>query len=243
MTESVTKVINLNREEAERLTHRIELKLGTLADAYESVMPLIREAIERKAHEALDYQTVQAYVEARFAGHLTRLEANVRVGVVKELQAAGMSTRAIAPIVGVSHMTVARDLDAGVTSVTTDVEPEVETFTGDVLDPESQPEPFKIVGRDGKQYPRPDPRPEQPGPFVLDDSSGDLRRRERNRVIQQALSRAWSFQQYDAEEAAEVMEDADWTTLDHLIQNLESWRDRARAARQQTLAPVKELKR
>jgi N6-adenosine-specific RNA methylase IME4/transposase-like protein len=103
-------VTALSRDAAERLTTRISLKLGTLADAYESVMPLIREAIDGKAHEVLGYPSIGAYAADRFGDSLTRLGVDMRRDVVGELLSAGMSIRAIAPIVGASKSTVANDI-------------------------------------------------------------------------------------------------------------------------------------
>jgi len=132
---------SLSRADAERLTVRIDLKLGTLADAYESVMPLIRQAIDGRAHEALGYPSIGAYAADRFGDKLTRLGVDIRRDVVKELTAAGMSTRDIAPVVGVSHVTVANDQSA------------VKDLT-----------PASIVGQDGKEYTRPsgERQPRQP---------------------------------------------------------------------------------
>lgn len=93
----------MTRVEAERITARIADKLDTIADHLEQVMPLIGEALTREAWRALGYQTPQAYVEERFKGALTRLPREVRRPVVAELSAAGMSTRAIAPIVGTAR--------------------------------------------------------------------------------------------------------------------------------------------
>ena len=93
-------------EEADHITLRISLKLDTLADAHESVMPLIREAIERRAYVALGYPSLSAYVADRFDDSLSRLGVDMRREVVKELSAAGMSIRAIAPILGVGKDTV-----------------------------------------------------------------------------------------------------------------------------------------
>lgn len=107
----------LDEREAERLTQRIALKLDAMADTYAGVMPLIREAIERRAYLALGYDGVSAYVSDRFGDTLAKLNVGMRREVVHELTEAGMSTRAIAPVVGVSHMTVKRD-QAGVTPVT-----------------------------------------------------------------------------------------------------------------------------
>ena len=71
----------LTEEEAERLTTDISHKLGIIADNTEAVMPLIREAIERKAYEALGYPSHGAYVAERFGDTLTRLEVAQRAGV------------------------------------------------------------------------------------------------------------------------------------------------------------------
>ncbi len=105
----------LSAEEAERLTMRISLKLDAMADAYAGVMPLIREAIERGAYSVLGYRSVGEYVSDRFGGALSKLGVDMRREVVRELTAAGMSTRAIATVVDVDQATVVRDLrrDAG----------------------------------------------------------------------------------------------------------------------------------
>lgn len=100
----------LSHSEAERLTMRISLKLDSLADAYMGVMPLIREAIERQAFAVLGYRSVGEYVSDRFGGALSKLAVEMRREVVRELTDAGMSTRAIAPVVGVSNKTVHQDL-------------------------------------------------------------------------------------------------------------------------------------
>jgi hypothetical protein len=99
--------------DAERITTRIGLKLGIIADDYESVMPLLREAIDRKAYDALGYRSHSDYMADRFRDSLAWLPADSRRGVVRELTAAGMSTRGIAPIVGVNQSTVIRDQKSG----------------------------------------------------------------------------------------------------------------------------------
>jgi hypothetical protein len=145
--QSVTETADkqpLTTAEAERLTTRIGLKLGILADTYESVMPLIREAIDRNAHIALGYPSFGAYAAGRFSDSLSRLGVDMRRDVVKELTAAGMSTRAIAPIVGVSKDTVNRD-QAAVSHET----PSSEDAAVTEITPDS------VTGIDGKEYTRP----------------------------------------------------------------------------------------
>lgn len=117
-TETGELIEPLDRAEAERLTTRIRLRLDTIADNYVAVMPLIREAIERQAFAALGYTGVSQYVSECFGDALAHLGVEVRREVVRELTAAGMSTRAIAPVVGVSHDTVHKDIRAGVRDLT-----------------------------------------------------------------------------------------------------------------------------
>lgn len=165
----------LDAAEAERLTMRIQLRLGTIADNYDAVMPMIREAIERDAATALGYKGVSDYIADRFGESLARVGMDMRGDVVKELTAAGMSTRSIAPVVGVSHMTVQRDL-----AVVTDV-------------PTARP--ARVVGTDGKSY-----APSQPAVRV-DHETGEVSdapapqrayapRMDVVRVINSALTRA-----------------------------------------------------
>jgi hypothetical protein len=102
-----------------------------MADACEEVMPMLRELFESEAHLALGYPSYGAYIQDRFGGSLARLGIETRREVVRELTAAGMSTRDIAPVLGVSKDTVNRD-QLAVSSET----------------------PEMIIGHDGKAYPR-----------------------------------------------------------------------------------------
>jgi hypothetical protein len=114
------ELVEFDRAAAERRAERIILRLDTIADNYAAVMPMIREAIEKRDDIALGYRSPGDYVSDRFGGALQRLGVDVRRAVVGELTAAGLSTRAIAPVVGVSHTTVERDLDATGTHVPVD---------------------------------------------------------------------------------------------------------------------------
>lgn len=111
-------VEQMTEEEASSITTRISVKLDAIADNYESVMPLIRDAITRQAYVALGYVSPGAYVADRFGHALSRLGIELRREVVRELSEAGLSTRAIAPVVAVSHVTVATDIAAGVKPLT-----------------------------------------------------------------------------------------------------------------------------
>lgn len=95
----------------------------------------------------------------KWSAHIVR-----RRPVVAQLSAAGMSTRAIAPVVGVSDMQVRRDRQ---------VRPDVAPAPADSTS--ALPEAPAVVGLDGKTYTRPAP-PEAPKPkrAPLGDSARDI---------------------------------------------------------------------
>lgn len=119
----------MTRDEAERLSSRIGLRLDTMADNWAGALPLIREAIERNAFSALGYASHGAYVSDRFGDSLAKLGMELRREIVRELTDAGLSTRAIAPVFGVSHKTIVKDRQAA------DVVPEVPPADSESFDP------------------------------------------------------------------------------------------------------------
>lgn len=123
------EVIEFDRAAAERRAERIRLRLDSIADSYTAVMPMIREAIEKRDDVALGYRSVSEYVSDRFGGALTRLGVEVRREVVRELTEAGMSSRSIAPIVGVSDRMVRKDQSTGGNPVPTSPSPETPAVT------------------------------------------------------------------------------------------------------------------
>lgn len=128
------------------------MRLDAIADNYAAVMPMIREAIEKRDDLALGYRSPGEYVADRFGGSLQRLGVDVRRAVVGELTAAGMSTRAIGTVLNVGNATVFRDQRAGVSSETPqhhqapereEASVAISSESGDVdeLDSASTPEP------------------------------------------------------------------------------------------------------
>ena len=109
------EIVEFDRAAAERRAERITLRLESIADNTEAVKGMIREAVEKRDDVALGYRSLGEYVSDRFGGSLSRLGIEVRRAFVSELTQAGMSTRAIAPVVGVNQATVVRDVarDAG----------------------------------------------------------------------------------------------------------------------------------
>ena len=169
------ETINLTEQEARRLTERIRTALDRVSTAWADLAERITEAYQRRADLALGYGSWAEYAEAELKPS-EGLAADVRRQLVGMLSAQGMSTRAIAPTVGVSQQAVAKVLRHP--DVTTKLSPEPESlaeYRGRVLrdaetnhkiikltGPESvsDPTPAKVVGLDGKAYARPEPKPQ-----------------------------------------------------------------------------------
>lgn len=157
------EIVDFDRAAAERRAERITLRLDAIAENYRMVLPMIREAIEKRDDLALGYRSPGDYVSDRFGQSLAGLGIEVRRAVVGELTQAGLSTRAIAPVVGVDSATVHRDLTrvAHATPQTERTEPaSVGPQGGDreeSVAPTGTPRPA-VTGIDGKTYAPPAPR-------------------------------------------------------------------------------------
>jgi hypothetical protein len=179
------EIVEFDKAAAERRAERITLRLDAIADNYNAVLPMIREAIEKRDDLALGYRSPGDYVSDRFGQALAGLGIEVRRAVVGELTAAGLSTRAIAPVVGVSNFTVHEDQKAtapvrDLTPEPSDEWPEDDLPTPIEFDPEPVADvtPRPVTGIDGKEYPRPTPaKPKRrPLPDVARDAGYDLRK-------------------------------------------------------------------
>ncbi|MGI8433741.1 MAG: hypothetical protein ACR2LE_03250, partial [Nocardioidaceae bacterium] len=80
-----------------------------IAENVESVLSLIEQARAASVHEVLGYRSWTEYVADKFGGTLTRIGKAERLPIVELLAEQGMSTRAIATVVGVSQPQVVRD--------------------------------------------------------------------------------------------------------------------------------------
>ena len=141
----------MTRDQAERLTERIRLTATSFMETRDKLARLIREAQEGEAHKALGIASWTEYVSQVFSDTpLMRLSRVERKELVSELADEGMSTRAIAPIVGASNYTVSKDLQ-GVRDLAPDAGPR------------------QITGRDGKTYTRPAPEP-----VTVDHETGEI---------------------------------------------------------------------
>jgi hypothetical protein len=127
--------------EAQKLTERIRVTAHNYAEAREKLQAYVAEAKAGNAHLALGYASWTAYLSEVLGEEPMRLARGERQEMVQMLSAEGMSTRAIAPIVGASQMQVVRDI-AGETNVS----------------------PAPVQGMDGKTYRRPEPKTEPAEP-------------------------------------------------------------------------------
>lgn len=102
--------IPLTADDARRLTERIRIRLDRVSTAWADLGEAITEAFQRRADLALGYGSWADYADAELKP-AKGLAVEVRRQLVSMLSAAGMSTRAIAPAVGVkSDQTIRADL-------------------------------------------------------------------------------------------------------------------------------------
>ena len=142
------------------LFRSIRVTAHNYTEAKEKLLALVQEAKDGGAHEALGYKSWTAYLAEVLGDEPLRLARDDRQEMVKVLSAEGMSTRAIAPIVGASHMQVKRDMDAGVTNVP----PVLSDDPGKIVRLTGPDSAATVMGMDGKSYSRPEPAPEPTEP-------------------------------------------------------------------------------
>lgn len=189
----VVAVRLLSPADAQRLTQRIKLVASGVRDGLFKLRNLVDDAKSTNAWQVLGFASWTAYLADTLGSEPMRLARQERQEIVAYLSGEGMSTRAIAPIVGASKDTVQRDR-AGVSNETpAESEPVVDVQTGEVLDgqvefmadrlhqaennrevvkitgPSSVADPKPITGIDGKTYQRPvKPREEHRSPLTGD---------------------------------------------------------------------------
>lgn len=138
-------VQHMSADDARRLTERIRITAHNYAEARDKLVALVQEAKDGNAHEALGYESWTAYLSETLGAEPMRLARDDRQDMVRVLSAEGMSTRAIASVVGVDQKTVSNDRRA---------QREREEF--------SSPAPAApVTGLDGKTYTRPEPKEEE----------------------------------------------------------------------------------
>lgn len=165
--------VALTEADARRLTERIRTALDRVSTAWADLAERITEAYQRRADLALGYGSWSEYAEAELKPS-EGLAADVRRQLVGMLSAQGMSTRAIAPVVGITDRGVRKSIAAQVgTRFPPDESESLDECRGRVLadaeatgkvvkltGPQSvtDPTPARVVGLDGKTYTRPEPK-------------------------------------------------------------------------------------
>lgn len=154
----------ITETEARRLTTEARSEFRSASDHHERAWTLVTEAVQGGGHLALGYRSPGDYLAAEFDGVLSNLDVAARRIAVREMTGWGLSTRAIAPVVGASKDTVQRDR-AGVSHETP--APEWTSASRALADIDQPSEPVitehrttettKTVGIDGKSYPKPQP--------------------------------------------------------------------------------------
>lgn len=166
----------MSEHDARKITERIRIVAHNYTEAKAKLIELVQQAKDGNAHEALGYPSWTAYLAETLGDEPMRLARDERQEMVKVLSAEGMSTRAIAPIVGVSNKTVSQDRREVLPRVTPDPKSDAELLAGAEWSPEAvedeprftdepghvQPVTGTITGMDGKQYTRPEPKEHKP---------------------------------------------------------------------------------
>lgn len=181
----MTEVMKRDLTWARKITERLRLQATNYQEARDKIRATIAEAQEGDAAGLLGYASWTAYAADVLGDAPLRLERDERRELVQELAQTGMSTRAIAPIVGVGNKTVHRDLQAGVSNdtpaprPTERVEVSREVIPGDpgegdeliITFAPTEPEPKRITGLDGKTYKAPEAK--KPNRRPLTDAAND----------------------------------------------------------------------
>jgi len=124
-------ISTIDTSAAERRALKIGLRLDAIADNYEAVVPMIREALELGDHETLGYRSPGDYLADRYGKALARLPIAVRretVAAIDSVQT--LSNRSLAPVFDVDQATITRDrraITAGVAPATPASAPSAES--------------------------------------------------------------------------------------------------------------------
>ena len=215
--------VAMTEHEARRVTERIRAIAVTVKDQLEKLQTLLNEARDGEAWRALGYASWTAYLADVMGEQPLRLPRDERQQIVGYLAGEGMSSRAIAPIVGAGHVTVTRDIarvsnetpaptvDYVTDQADLDEAPELPDEgagtprdSGDAEPSEDEglpvpsPSSRSVTGLDGKQYARPERKPtgdkERPGSAMSATEADQDRQVQEARDLSRALLTLAAFQ-------------------------------------------------
>lgn len=153
---SEVAVQTMSERDATQLTEKIRITAHNYADARQKLQAYVAEAKAGNAHLALGYASWTAYLSEVLGEEPMRLARGERQEMVQMLSAEGMSTRAIAPIVGADHVTVSRDLGRVANATPA---PALSDEPGPIVKLTGANSAATVTGLDGKSYTRPEPEP------------------------------------------------------------------------------------
>jgi len=146
---SIIELVAMSEPDARKLTERIRLTARNYEDARKLLQEHVAEAKAGNAHVALGYASWTAYLSEVLGEEPMRLARGERQEMVQMLSAEGMSTRAIAPIVGASKSQVANDLEAGVQNWTPEPANPVQGLDGKTYTVEARREVARVLADEG----------------------------------------------------------------------------------------------
>lgn len=178
---SEASVALLSVGEAQRLDQRLKLTIESIDNSLFKLRNLLDEAKTSNSWSVLGFPSWTAYFVSLFEGRTTQLPADQRREITGYLAEEGLSSRAIAPVVGVSDRMVRKDLASGGNQVPTSLEDDVVEAIEETEEPtagEAGVPARHVTGMDGKQYGVPiQKKPNRRAlPAVLHDVVNDLRR-------------------------------------------------------------------
>lgn len=116
---------------AERRAERIRLTATSFMEARDKMSSLLVEAQREGDHETMGYRSWPEYIAALFSDTpLMRLSRDERKVIVADLAEQGMSSRAIAPVVGANYQTVQKDIRTGLVESRPDAPRTVKSIDG-----------------------------------------------------------------------------------------------------------------
>lgn len=239
----------LSKADAQRLTDRIRLLAGGIADQLDKMAGLIDEARVGSAWLALGYSSWTAYVAAEFENVLPRLDREPRREFVRELASRGMSTRAIAPVVGVSKSQVAADIEVsssghlpkvaagtqaeGDGSAESRFESEASSATAPRVGGSDYSVPVdsrpSVTGIDGKTYTRPRATEHDLAQFI--DSDQSIADGRYLVALMKELGKVAAVHQFDPDRIAALADQVTFEAIDAAFENFSTWRDQVKSKR------------
>jgi len=155
----------LTPAEAQRLTQRIKLTAGSIRDGMFKLRNLVDEAKASNAWQVLGFASWTAYLADALGSEPMRLGRDERRELVDYLAGEGMSTRAIAPIVGADRKTVMNDIHVVQNGPRTDVPVSV---------PEAGTVPDAVSGEVTGEVEPPALSPVTDEPYTVDPATGEV---------------------------------------------------------------------